>query len=482
MARLCLRGGVRLRPTSKPQLSIACAVVTPARKFTVVRHAAKPARPAAKSTPVAPTAPAEPAGRSAHAMQQAFIEAAQQVAAVLAGASLSANAERSASLSAELRRDVHDLVYGTLRCYGEGDALLKRLVDRDPDPLMRALILIAIYRLAARPDSEYVVVDQAVDAAGVLTQRKAGGFVNAVLRNFLRRRVALRQEIAAEPEVMHRHPQWWARRLEAAWPDQWRSVIAANNAAPPLSLRVNVLRTTRDAVLEKLQQAGVAALAVVGFPSAVRLPDGTRIDTLPGYADGDFAVQDPGAQRAAEWLDVANDHRVLDACAAPGGKAGHLLELADIDLLALDIDALRCQRIEDNLLRLGLRAKVVVGDAGHPDDWWDGQLFDRILADVPCTASGVVRRHPDVKWLRRDEDIRKFARTQAALLSALWPLLKPGGKLLYATCSVFPEENDLQISAFNAAFAEAKLLKLEQLLPNQHHDGFFYALLEKPLA
>jgi len=441
-------------------------VANPTRKFTVVRRADVPRPPEASA---------------GHPMSLAFVESARRVEAVLRGVSLAA-AEQQILSPPELRRDVHDLVYGTLRRYGVGDAWLSRLVDREPDGLVRALLLVALYRLESRPDSEHVVVDQAVNAAGELTQRKAGGFVNAVLRNFLRRRHALAAEVAALPEVADAHPRWWIDRLKAAWPAQWQAIVAADNAPPPLSLRVNQRHGSRKAYLERLLAAGIDAREIDGFGSAIRVPEGTRIDLLPGYADGDFSVQDPGAQRAAEWLALSSNMRVLDACAAPGGKACHLMETADVNLLALDIDPARCRRVEENLQRLRLVAKVAVGDAAQPEDWWDGQPFDRILADVPCTASGVVRRHPDVKWLRRDLDVKKFARTQASLLKSLWSLLKPGGKLLYATCSVFPEENHLQVSAFNAAFTDARLLQEEQLLPGPSHDGFYYALLEKPLA
>lgn len=413
-------------------------------------------------------------------MQRALVEAARRVAEVLAGKSLAAG-DLQQLAPPEFRRDVHDLVYGTLRACGHGDAILDRLVQRPPDPLVRALLLVALYRLDGRPDSEHVVVDQAVDAAGELTERKAGGFVNAILRNYLRQRDALAAKIGGLPG----YPAWWIARLRQAYPADWPAVAAAGNAVPPLSLRVNVRRTDRASLLSRLHGAGIDAEAVEDFPSAIRLPTGTRIDSLPGYAEGDFAVQDPGAQRAAEWLAPREGERVLDACAAPGGKTGHLLELADCRVLALDNDAARCRRVEENLARLGhlgARVEVKVADASRPEDWWDGRLFDGVLADVPCTASGVVRRHPDVKWLRRDEDVVRFARIQAAMLRALWPTLKPGGRLLYATCSVFPEENHLQISAAVAALPGAVLVRQVQLLPDEGHDGFFYGLLEKSLA
>lgn len=449
-----------------PRRRVPPSVPNPPRKFAVIRRAGSPS------------------AAHAHPMQRALVEAARRVADVLAGKSLAAG-DLQHLTPPEFRRDVHDLVYGTLRAYGQGDAILDRLVQRPPDALVRALLLVALYRLDGRPDSEHVVVDQAVDAAGELTERKAGGFVNAILRNYQRQRADLAETTGEQPIVRHRFPAWWLARLQQAYPNDWPAVVAAGNAAPPLSLRVNVRRANRPELHQRLKNAGVAAETIEGFPSALSVPIGTRIDTLPGYGEGDFAVQDPGAQRAAEWLAPRAGERVLDACAAPGGKTGHLLEIADCRVLALDNDAARCRRVEENLARLGHlgeRFELKTADASRPEAWWDGQPFDCVLADVPCTASGVVRRHPDVKWLRREEDIARFARIQAGLLRALWPTLRPGGRLLYATCSIFPEENHLQISEAVAALPGAVLLRQEQLLPNDRHDGFFYGLLEKSLA
>jgi 16S rRNA (cytosine967-C5)-methyltransferase len=422
-------------------------------------------------------------------LARVFLLATPLVGAVLAGQSLT-NARPDSDLAAlppPLRAQVHELVYGVLRRHGWGDALLARLLDKPVlEKPVRALLLLALYRLDTRPESAYAIVDNAVDAAGIISQGKAGGLVNAVLRNFLRRRSDLLVEIERDLAVQFQHPAWWLRHLRNDFPTDWKSICKAGNEQPPLTLRVNTRRTTREAYLERLASAGIPAEALAEFPSAIRLLQSVRIDALPGFTEGLFAVQDAGAQRAAEWLDLADGQCVLDACAAPGGKSGHILQIAAVDLLALDIDAQRCRRVEENLGRLGLAATVRAGDAAQPADWWDGRPFDRILLDAPCSASGVVRRHPDVKWLRRAADIPALARTQRTMLDALWPTLAPGGRLLYATCSVFRDENWATIEAFLAAHSDAESIALAendalglQLLPNAIHDGFFYALLTK---
>ncbi len=338
---------------------------------------------------------------------------------------------------------------------------------------MRALLLVALTRLEIRPDTAHTVVDQAVQAAATLAQGRCKGLVNGVLRNFLRQQPALLAAMVDQPAEWC-HPGWWVERLRAAYPETWRAIVAAGNAAPPMALRINRRCGDRD---RWLAESGLG-----GRPwgsDGVLLDRPVPVDKLPGFAAGEVSVQDPGAQRAAAILDPAPGSRVLDACAAPGGKTAHLLESADLDLLALDVKASRCRRIDETLTRLGLRAEVTVADCRRPEDWWDGRPFDAILADVPCTASGVVRRHPDAKWLRRDDDVASFARTQAAILRGLWRLLKPEGKLLYATCSLFPEENAGQIASFLGRTPDARRCHEEQLLPDDEHDGFYYCLLEK---
>src|SRR5690606_35653654 len=283
----------------------------------------------------------------------------------------------------------------------------------------------------------------------------AKGLVNAVLRNYLRRREELEGSIAADEVARHQHPSWWIARLRAQYPVAWSGVLEAGNAHPPMTLRVNGRRLTRDAYLARLTHAGIEAETVGA--SGVRLARPCPVHELPGFAEGEVSVQDAAAQHAAPLLALADGQRVLDACAAPGGKTGHLLESAEIDPLALDQNPSRVARIEQNLERLGLRATVQVADAAALDDWWDGQPFDRVLLDAPCTGSGVVRRHPDIKWLRREADIAGFAAQQRRLLEALWRVVAQGGTLLYVTCSVFAEENRLQIADFLARHADARL-------------------------
>jgi 16S rRNA (cytosine967-C5)-methyltransferase len=301
--------------------------------------------------------------------------------------------------------------------------------------------------------------------------------VNGVLRNYLRQRESLLAAAAADDQTAQQHPRWWLAKLRRAYPQDWQRIVAAGNTQPPMTLRVNQRSLTPADYVARLETVGLAARSL--GQSALQLLKPVPVDALPGFFEGLVSVQDAGAQRAAELLDPAPGERVLDACAAPGGKTAHLLERADVDLLALDIDASRTRRIEENLRRLGLKATLRVADCSAVDQWWDGRPFDAILADVPCSASGVVRRHPDIKWLRREGDIRRFAHTQTAILDALWPLLKPGGRLLYATCSVFSEENGAQIDAFLVRQPGAERLSEEQLLPQEEHDGFYYALLRK---
>ena len=404
--------------------------------------------------------------------------AARALAQVRAGRSLNEALSALADQPTVARAAAQDIIYGVLRAYGRGDFILGRLMAR---PLTheetQALLLAALYRLETRPGAEPMVVDQAVAAAGELVNGTLKPVVNGVLRNFLRQRDSLLTEVQGDDVARHQHPAWWLSRLRRAFRDDWPGIVAAGNMAPPMTLRVNTRRISVSDYLDKLQAIGASAEKVGSAGLRLAMPMG--VERLPGFADGWVSVQDAGAQRAAELLDPPHGARVLDACAAPGGKTAHLLERADVSVVALDIDATRARRISDNLGRLGLTAEVRAADCLTVDDWWDGQMFDAILADVPCSASGVARRHPDIKTLRRESDIRVLARTQTAILDTLWRLLKSGGRMLYATCSVFGEENEGQIDAFLVRQTDARRIAEERWLPDAAHDGFYYALLEK---
>ena len=404
--------------------------------------------------------------------------AARALAQVRAGRSLNEALSALADQPTVARAAAQDIIYGVLRAYGRGDFILGRLMAR---PLTheetQALLLAALYRLETRPGAEPMVVDQAVAAAGELVNGTLKPVVNGVLRNFLRQRDSLLTEVQGDDVARHQHPAWWLSRLRRAFRDDWPGIVAAGNMAPPMTLRVNTRRISVSDYLDKLQALGASAEKVGSAGLRLAVPMG--VERLPGFADGWVSVQDAGAQRAAELLDPPHGARVLDACAAPGGKTAHLLERADVSVVALDIDATRARRISDNLGRLGLTAEVRAADCLTVDDWWDGQMFDAILADVPCSASGVARRHPDIKTLRRESDIRVLARTQTAILDTLWRLLKSGGRMLYATCSVFGEENEGQIDAFLVRQTDARRIAEERWLPDAAHDGFYYALLEK---
>jgi len=409
---------------------------------------------------------------------------AQLVAAVIEGKALTeqlAHARKQYPDPAVNWGAIQDLSYGCLREHGRGDAVLSQFLDKPLPAVLHALLLVAVHRLMPRPEQAHTIVDQAVTAAA---HHAPGlkGVVNGVLRNVLRRRDELLDRLDQQWATRYCHPEWWIRRLRKSYPDDWEAILAAGNQHPPMSLRVNRRHLTPSEGLERLTAAGLAATLLDN--GALRLASPCPVERIPGFFDGDFSVQDAGAQWAARWLGAKDGERVLDACAAPGGKTAHLLELAEIELTSLELDALRARRITDNLTRLKLRADVKVGDCTHPEQWWDGVPFDRILADVPCSASGVVRRHPDIKWLRRNTDIHGFAAQQAVILDALWQTLAPGGTMLYVTCSVFDEENRSQIARFCTRHADARRIAIDNqieriVLPNADHDGFYYALLQK---
>jgi 16S rRNA (cytosine967-C5)-methyltransferase len=419
------------------------------------------------------------------ALALALRDASQIVARVAAGTSLAAEFERLAEDGSETSRAaLIDLTHGTLRRYGRVQAIVRQLSRRShSDAPVEALLWCALYALESGRYADYTVVDQAVRACGALERWSAKGYVNAVLRGFLRERGSLEARIGAEPEARYQHPQWWIELLRDAYPAQYTAVLDAGNAHPPMCLRVNARHVSAPEYRDRLGTAGIAAHAVGA--QALLLERPVPVERLPGFERGDVSVQDLGAQRAAHCLELAAGQRVLDACAAPGGKSGHILECAQVELTALDADAARCARLERNLARLGVVARVVHADCTRLDEWWDGVPFDRVLADVPCSASGIVRRHPDIKWLRRASDLSGFAARQGAMLDALWQVLRPDGKLLYATCSVFPQENDAVIDAFIARRgARARRLPLAdgaaaQELPGAERDGFYYALIHK---
>ena len=424
------------------------------------------------------------AALAAGSLAQTFLMAARVIGAVIEGR----NADESLqalNLDPALRPAVMDTVFNTLRRYGRGDLILSHLIERPlSDTVVRGLLLAAVCRLDMRTGSEHTTVDQAVIAASHLARGKYKGLVNGVLRNYLRRKAELMPAIEQTDEGHWQHPPWWIDQLRRERPADWQDILAAGNTHPPMTLRVNQRRTTTPDLLQQLEARNIACTPLAD--DALRLEKPLSVAALPGFADGQVSVQDWGAQQAARLLDVRPGMRVLDACAAPGGKTAHLLERCpDARLTALEIDAGRARRIVDNLQRLGLSAEVKVADCRDTSAWWDGQPYDRILADVPCSASGVVRRHPDIKWLRRSGDIAGFATTQAIILDALWQTLARGGTMLYATCSVFADENAAQIAAFVARHPDAQRLSTHdsehewQLIPNADHDGFFYALLAK---
>lgn len=414
--------------------------------------------------------------------------AATIIGQVLAGRNLNQELNialmRHPSFSQQERGALQDLCYGTLRFYGPLIKIQNELLKKPlQDTRLRDLLLVAIYQLQYTKAANYAIVDHAVQAAKQINAA-TGGLVNAVLRNFLRNQTQLMQIATKTEEGRYSYPQWWIDVVKGQYGGEAASILAAGNQHPPMTLRVNQRRISPEQYLAQLAAMKISAELI--SPHAICLKTPVKVEKLPGFLDGVVSVQDAGAQHAADLLQVYDGMRVLDVCAAPGGKAAHLLESRNIDLVAVDIDEQRLERIRENIQRLNLTAALLCGDAAHPEAWWDGKPFERILADVPCSASGVVRRHPDIKWLRRPSDIEGFARQQEQILEALWPLLAKGGKLLYATCSIFARENQQVVDAFLSRHEDAKQediaafdLNNGQLLPNDRHDGFFYALLQK---
>ena len=420
---------------------------------------------------------------SSHSLAQSLAAAGAVLGCVLDGASLNAALAAAPVDTLPLRAAARDLSCKALREYGFVDVALGRLLAAPVrDAALRGLLLAALAELMHRPQHAHATVHQAVEAAALLGQTRAKGLVNAVLRSFQRREHELRKEIESTDSGLYRHPQWWIDRLRIAYPDCWQRILLQAQAHPPMALRVNPRRMTVERYLRALEQAGLGGRSL--GPQAVVLDAPCRVESLPGFDQGHVSVQDVGAQLAAPLLHVSKGMQVLDACAAPGGKCAHLLELSECNLTAVDIDPVRVKRIEENLARLGLAARVLTGDALAPETFSAGMKYDRILLDAPCTASGVERRHPDIRWLRRARDVDAFARIQGEMIEALWRVLAPDGQLLYATCSVFPQENEMPVRAFLDRHPEAERLMLPglvdgQILPDAESDGFFYALLKK---
>jgi 16S rRNA (cytosine967-C5)-methyltransferase len=370
------------------------------------------------------------------------------------------------------------------------DGLLEKPL-RHKDPAVHALLVLGLVQLEILQLSDYAAVAATVEATRTLGRPQLAGLANAILRRWQRERDSLLARLDAKPQTRHAHPAWLATALQRDWPQQAEAVMEADNREPPLMLRVNRQRSERLALIEQLQAAGYAASAHPWLSDALVLPHSTDVTRMPGFEDGFFAVQDGSAQVAADLADLLDGQRVLDACAAPGGKACHLLERADIDLTALEFDAARAERIRQNLMRLRLNAKVVIGDAGAPKGWWKGQAFDRILIDAPCSATGVLRRRPDVRLHRRESDIAAMHAQQRRILAALWPLLAPGGRLVYITCSVLRAENEAIVGELLAAHSDAQAVAFTlpagqaagvgwQILPGDGDlDGMYYAVIGK---
>lgn len=405
------------------------------------------------------------------------------------------NGQSLSTVLPDLQRNINDkdkallqeICFGVLRYLPKLEWFISQLMEKTLTGKQRTLhylIMVGIYQLLYTRIPAHAALAETVDGAVALKRPQLKGLINGVLRSFLRQQVQL-EERNTNNNSQYLHPSWLLKRIQTAYPETWQNIVDANNQRPPMWLRVNSQHHTAEQYLALLEQADITAYLHPSHPSAIRLEEATSVTRLPGFEDGWSTVQDVSAQGCAELLSPINGENILDLCAAPGGKTTHILELAPkAHVLAVDIDDARLKRVKENLQRLKQHATVIQGDGTKPEEWAKDQLFDRILLDAPCSATGVIRRHPDIKWLRRDSDIQELSQLQAQILEAVWSYLKPGGTLVYATCSIMPEENSQQIKHFLSKHVDARIndgteLGLQILPSATGGDGFFYARLLK---
>ena len=425
-------------------------------------------------------------------MHQSQLIAADCVSEVIKGHNLNQVFERRfehhQNITPQQKSVAIFLAYGAIRYLGENQFFIQQLIDKKiTNKKIEALLCVALFQLNHDQSTDFTVVNEAVEAAKLINKSWAGSFVNGVLRNFIRQKEKLQTELKNDEEAFYSYPLWWINLIKQNYPKDWESILLNGNKHPPLTLRINERKTNLKQYEEKLKSEAISYRVLGNI--ALELTQPTPVEKIPGFMDGEVSIQDFGAQLAAKLLDLQDGQFCLDACSAPGGKTGHMLEIADIELVSIDQQKDRLYKVKENLERLHLHAYLKCADLTAVNTWWNEKLFDRILLDAPCSASGVVRRHVDIKWLRRPRDIEMFAKQQEAMLEAMWQLLKKGGKLLYATCSIFYDENQKVINHFIKEHTDAKEVKWSvdseyskyenQLIPSENHDGFFYALLEK---
>jgi len=391
------------------------------------------------------------------------------------------------SNEAENLPQIKDMTYGAIRDLGKSKFYINKLVKNKIENLcLESLLHIVLFQINHSRSNDFTLVNQAVDAAKKIDHKKSS-FINAVLRNFLRNKVNLEKELKEDESAVYSYPKWWIEKVKKQYPKDWQDILNIGNQRPPLALRINLQKLKINEYSNILDNEGIDHSLVSEECLIIKKP--LDVNKIPGFLDGKVSVQDLGAQLAAHIIELKNNQKVLDACSAPGGKACHMLEIKKIQLTAIESNKQRTTKIIDNIKRQGFTAQILNKKIDNKNEWWDKQYFDRILLDVPCSASGIVRRHVDIKWLRRINDFQNFADNQLTLLRAAWPMLKESGKLLYVTCSIFEEENRDVIEEFKKGLSNVSEINIKfpsniahiknQVLPSDNHDGLFYALLQK---